>query len=1132
MELETFIARWAASGASELPNKDLFLVELCEVLEVPRPLPATGDLERDRYCFERDAVFVHEGGRSTIGRIDLYKHGCFLLEAKQGPGPDSRKRRAGRGSPRWNVAMRDALGQALGYAATLPKPPPFLLVCDLGHCFDVYASFDGTTAYRPYPDARSSRLFLADLGRHRERLRRIFVDPWSLDPSAEKVRVTREIAAHLADLARQLEAAGNPSEIVATFLMRCLFTLFAEDVGLLPDRPFRRSLEEWWVGNPPSFVPGVVSLWQAMRDGADNLCGKIRRFGGALFQTPSAPKLDAAQLERLREAAGCDWSEVEPAIFGTLLERAFDPEERHRLGAHFTPRSYVERLVRQVVEEPLRQEWDEVRGQARTLVHANRTRQARNAVAGFHRRLVAVRVLDPACGTGNFLYVTLDLLKRLESEVLELLADLGEPRQGLLGIEGNTVTPAQLHGIEVARWPREIAELVVWIGYLQWQVRVLGGASDVPEPVLQDFQNFERRDALLATDGWELVCDAPGVPASRWDRVSFRDHPITGQPVPDEEARLPVERGVRPRPAAWPEVRFVVGNPPFLGNKRMRAALGDAYVEALRRAYPEVPESADYVMYWWAKAAALARARRVERFGFITTNSIGQVFNRRVIERTLREPDPLSLVFAVPDHPWVGAADGAAVRIAMTVAAAGSEDGVLARVVRETPAGDGAVEVALDVRHGRLHADLSLGPDVAGAVPLAANRGLCGQGMKVVGDGFHVPESWPRGVRSPATGAPVVRPIVGARDVLAGRPGTPIIDFFGLSESRAKTLHPEAYQRLLTRVKPIRAHNRRRSIRELWWRFAWERPVLRRALAGLERYLVTPSTSKHRLFVSLPHETLWDGSLFAVAVADPFVFGVLSSRPHAVWARAAGGRIGVGNDPTWTNTTCFEPFPFPDPPAAERRRIGELALRIEHHRRERMERHPGLGLTALYNVVEAVRRAERLTEAERQVHDQGLASVLAGLHDELDATVAAAYGWPGGASDEELLGWLVELNAERSAEEAGGRVRWLRPELQAPEAPRAELQASLPGTLGPSPAARPALQPWPEELPGQLAAVRDLLAARPRAWSLEGLSRAFSGARRKELATVLETLSALGLALAFEEEGKERFWMAVTREVA
>src|SRR5690606_7508003 len=354
----------------------------------------------------------------------------------------------------------------------------------------------------------------------------------------------------------------------------------------------------------------------------------------------------------------------------------------------------------------------------------------------FHHRLCNVRVLDPACGSGNFLYVTLEHLKRLEGEVLNALDELGYRQTGLaLGGEradamaGETVDPHNLLGIELNPRAAAIAEVVLWIGYLQWHYRTRGDVHP-PQPVIRDFRNIENRDAVLAHDGVEFVTDERGVPVTRWDGETMKVSPVTGEMVPDEAARRPVERYRNPRKAAWPEADFVVGNPPCIGNNRMRTALGDGYVEALRGAWPEVPEPADFVMFWWHHAAQLTRRGAVERFGFITTNSIRQSFNRRVIEPHLADKkQPLSLVFAIPDHPWVDTADGAAVRIAMTVAKSGSHDGRVLEIESEQALTDGEVACEFRATRGRVHSDLRAGLALVDALQLQANRGLAFTGM-------------------------------------------------------------------------------------------------------------------------------------------------------------------------------------------------------------------------------------------------------------------------------------------------------------------------------------------------------------------------------------------------------------------
>jgi hypothetical protein len=584
-DADAFIAKWRGVTASELSTAQTFAMDLCQLLGVE---PPHADAEQ-QYMFERPVTFTHGDGSTSAGRIDLYKRGRFVLEAKKLKAPTHTKG--------FDDALLRARSQAEQYARALPASegrPPFLIVLDVGNRIELYAEFSRSGAtYTPFPDPRSHRIALDDLRdeKIRARLRTIWTDPLALDPSRESARVTREIAARLATLARSLEAAGHRAEAVAQFLMRCLFTMFAEDVKLLPSESFRDLLLKH-AEQPDTAMRMLGLLWHDMDKGGFSgaIASEVLRFNGKLFKQPDTLPLTREQIALLIEAARAKWEHVEPAIFGTLLERALDPDERHKLGAHYTPRAYVERLVLPTVIEPLRREWSDAHAAALTLAAEGKADEAVKTLRAFHHRLCTVRVLDPACGSGNFLYVTLEHLKRLEGEVLNALDELGFRQTGLAldgeradAMGGETVDPHQLLGIELNPRAAAIAEVVLWIGYLQWHYRTRGDINP-PQPVIRDFRNIENRDAVLAYDRMEYVLDERGVPVSRWDGVSMKASPVTGEEVPDDSKRLPLERYVNPRKAAWPEADFVVGNPPFIGNKRMRTALGDGYVEALQGA--------------------------------------------------------------------------------------------------------------------------------------------------------------------------------------------------------------------------------------------------------------------------------------------------------------------------------------------------------------------------------------------------------------------------------------------------------------------------------------------------------------------------------------------------------------------
>ena len=1136
--LDAFIARWQRAGGSERANYQLFLAELCELLALPRPDPAGEDTRDNAYVFERRVLMRQPDGSASNGFIDLYRRGAFVLEAKQ----------SGRtlDSSGWDKAMLRAHNQADQYARALPADegrPPFILVVDVGRNIELYAEFSRSGAtYTPYPDPRSHRIRLDDLHREdiRQRLREVWLDPLALDPARRSARVTREIADRLASLARSLEAAGHAPQQVAGFLMRALFTMFAEDVGLLPPRAFTELLESL-AGQPHTFAPMLEHLWQNMNTGGFSpiLRNKVLRFNGGLFSEASAIPLDRDQLELLLKASKADWRYVEPAIFGTLLERALDPRERHKLGAHYTPRAYVERLVLPTVIEPLRAEWREVQAAALTYEQQGKHKEAVAEIRTFHRHLCTVRVLDPACGSGNFLYVTLEHLKRLEGEVLNLLHDLGES-QGLLELEGVTVDPQQFLGLEINPRAARIAEMVLWIGYLQWHFRTHGSVTP-PEPVLRDFRNIQHRDALIAYEREEPVTDEAGRPITRWDGLTYRKSPITGEDIPDETAQVVQMRYVDPRRAEWPQADYIVGNPPFIGGWKMRAALGDGYVETLWSLYPEMPQKADFVMYWWDIAAEKVRTGGAHRFGFITTNSITQVFQRRILERHIgNTAAPLSLACAIPDHPWVDAADGAAVRIAMTVGAAGSAPGMRLEVVAETNNGGDEVDVQLLAREGVLHADLKIGANVASAVPLQANAGVCSPGVQLYGSGFVLePEKAAQllALTPTSTTQPIVRPYVNGRDLMQSSRGCSVIDFFGFDEEQARAVHPAAYQHVLDYVKPERALNRRESIRRLWWRFGWERPKLREMTLGVRRYISTPETASHRIFCFIDSTVLPDNRLTNIAVEDAFVLGVFSARIHVLWALTTGGTLE--DRPIYTKSTCFDPFPFPDPTPTQAARIRDLAEQLDAHRKRQQAQHPELTLTGMYNVLEKLRAGDTLTPKERTIHEQGLVSVLRELHDALDSAVFEAYGWcdlaaqlvgkPGAttplpdkpeaqaAAEEELLRRLVELNAVRAAEEARGHIRWLRPDYQNPGATSATaVPSQVEADFGPADEAESAAAPaaagkatWPKNMREQVAAVRSALAHQPL--PAEAIAARFKRTPRAGVQAVLEALEELGM---------------------
>ena len=672
------------------------------------------------------------------------------------------------------------------------------------------------------------------------------MDPFSLDPAKVSAEVTREIAGYLAMLATSLEKSGHTPRLVAEFLTRCLFCMFAEDVGLLPKDSFRGLLESLR-GSPQGFEPKLRTLFAEMQNGTDFsviLNKKLVRFNGGLFQDASVLPVNGMQLGILIQAAAMQWKDVEPAIFGTLLERALDPRERHQLGAHYTPRAYVERLVLPTVVEPLRAEWEAVRTAALLYAQKGNLAKARAEITRFHNQLCEVRILDPACGSGNFLYVALEHLKRLEGEVLDAAAGFGEDLP--LDLSTHSVDPHQFLGIELNPRAASVAELVLWIGYLQWHFRTRGQTLPA-EPVLKKFKNIECRDAVLAWDGDpQPARDEAGEIVTVWDRRSMKTDLVTGRNVPDETKRIPLLTYPNARPAKWPKADYIVGNPPFLGKGKIRADFGDGYVETLREVYADVPDSADFVMYWWQKAAILVGTRAVRRFGLITTNSLRQTFNRRVVQQHLGE---ISLVFAIPDHPWVDTVEGAAVRIAMTVGIRGKYSGELCAVVAEEHQDDGSATTTLSKQAGHIAADLTVGANTAEMAMLKANDELASTGLILGSRGFVISETDAGNFVSRNQNArKLIGPLRNGDDLMSAPRNVFVIDTAGWSEAQLRAEVPELYQHLLTTVFHERQQNRDPKLRREWWLFRRSNEQVRAAIAGLPRFIATVETAKHRIF--------------------------------------------------------------------------------------------------------------------------------------------------------------------------------------------------------------------------------------------------------------------------------------------
>ncbi|MGV0026284.1 DNA methyltransferase [Phormidesmis priestleyi] len=697
------------------------------------------------------------------------------------------------------------------------------------------------------------------------------------------------------------------------------------------------------------------------------------------------------------------------------------------------------------------------------------------------------------------------------------------------------MNPSQFLGIELNPRAAAIADLVIWIGYLQWHFRRFGDIPPV-EPVLREYKNIECRDAVLAYDGKEPDVDPKtGKVRSRWGGRMMK-HAVTGEMVPDPINQIPIYRYINPRSAEWQEADYVVSNPPFIGNAWIRERLGDGYAETLRKAYKDVPDTVDFVMYWWHKAAELARANTITRFGFITTNSIHQVRQRKVIEFHQNQKNPICLIFAIADHPWTD--EGAAVRIAMTVGQADSSNIVrvaqLGTVVQEVEAGtpeDSADRVEIYWESsGQILSNLRSGADITKTRTLQSNQNLVSRGVMPGSDGFQVQPS-EIGCVEPD----LLRTYFNGRDLLHTSRGHLIIDTAGLDENILRLTYPKTYQWLLERVKPERQTNNDPKLCREWWLYRRANTILRAALDGLDRFIVTAETAKHRVFVFLDSMVLPDNRLVSITLSDSYFLGILSSKLHICWALASGGTLE--DRPVYQKSICFDRFPFPDPTPDRRQQIRELGDRLDSHRKRVQAQHPEVTITAMYNLLEKIRAGQELSESDRAFNNKALVSTLKQIHDELDAAVFEAYGWDDlkaegqikSEVDEIILERLVALNAERAEEERNGLIRWLRPDYQAPgEIQTQQIIEGIAEVEVESAIAPVEQQKLPKAFKDQLAAVRDLLRTQGGEWTVEQIAAQFKGATRQKqtILTCLESLEALGIIAKHGEDSSDRWYLA------
>lgn len=954
MNAAEFIAKWRKVELKERSAAQEHFLDLCHL--VGHKTPAEADPKGERFCFEKGAA-KHGGGD---GFADVWYKDHFGWEYK-GKKKD----------------LTAAYNQLLLYRDALENPP-LLVVCDLDRII-VHTNFTNTAS-------EVHEIALDALGdpRNLEILRALFTDPEKLRPGKTTATITQNAAKHFAGIADSMRKRGLDAAQVAHFLDRVVFCLFAEDIGLLPDTIFTHIAEKT-ATDPKEFSHLLGQLFELMAKGGRFGLEKIPCFNGNLFDDATALDLTEDEAARIAAAASLDWSVIDPTIFGTLFERGLDPAKRSQLGAHFTGREDIELLVEAVVMQPLRREWDETRRFVEPLLEKTQKKsaiQAKSILQQFLSRLQTVKVLDPACGSGNFLYVTLHKLKDLEKEVIVYQIEHG------LDTSLPMVGPWQLYGIEINPYAHDLAQMTVWIGWLQWP-RLNGFGSIENEPILRKIgDNFQCKDAILdLTD-----------PAS-------------------------------PKEPEWPTVDFIVGNPPFLGGKMLRRELGDEYVDRMLALWKgRVPAEADLCCYWFEKGRAHIEQGRCKRAGLLATQGIRGGANREVLKRIKETGD---IFWAISDKDWV--LDGANVHVSLIAFDGGSQ-----------------LEKTLDGKTvGAINANLSATGDTTAVLSLLSNSNICFMGASKVG-AFDIPETqaieWlhapnPHGHPN----SDVLRPRLNGLAIVQRPSAVWIIDCGVDMRHDAFALYEAPYKHVETLVKPERQQHRQAINREKWWIFERPRPELRAATAMLARFIVTPQVAKHRLFILIDPVFLCDVTTLVFARSDDLFFGVLQSRVHEIWALKLGTRLETR--PRYTPTTCFETFPLPTPTEEQKQAIAEAAKSLDQLRtnwlnppewtKEEVLEFPGTvggpwdrfidpatvqdrgGVKV--GTVRYPRIVPRDEACAKQLQKRTLTNLynqrpawLDLAHKKLDEAAFAAYGWQPTLTDEEILERLLALNLERS----------------------------------------------------------------------------------------------------------------------
>jgi len=887
--------------------------------------------------------------------------------------------------------------------------PPLLVVCDFDR-YVVRTNFNGTVQEtHEFTNANIDSPPVLHL------LRAVFTEPEFLKPQRTTAEVTEKLAGQIAAVARSLQeresieladaktrrehaVAQRKNLRIARFLNRIVFCFFAEDTGLLPAN-LVTEIFKGGVNDPEHFSETLEELFATMATGGRFGRDKIRHFNGHLFEEATVFQLDEKEISALATAGEADWQFIQPSIMGNLFERGLDPNQRAQIGAHYTSEEDILTIVEPVLMAPLRREWSSLKSNlAPAFAKAKGGSADRAKLIAFHNELASITVLDPACGSGNFLYVSLKLLLDLEKEVIAFAAQLGFSFRPRVNVQ-------QLKAIELNAYAFELAQVAVQIGYLQW--RRDNGFQNDEEPVLQNLDNFQNEDALL-------------VPHFRSKSKSLKEA-RAGEHASDDALKFYTER-------EWPECDVIVSNPPFLGGKLLRRELGDEYVDAIFSNYTDrVEPQADLCCYWFEKARDLIEHADCNRVGLLATQGIRGGANRETLKRIKDSGD---IFFAISDREWI--LGGATVHVSMVGFDDGSETARTlndASVTNITPQLTATLDTSVAKRLGESSGLSFMGITPSGPFDIPADRAAA---MLIAPNPHGRPSS------------DVLRPWINGEEIADKWRGNWIIDFTSIESEAIASGYEQPFAHVAKVVGSARKSYKTGG--KLFWKFERARPAMRAAFAGHQRFLGRSMVGKHDFYRWIDTIFLPANLVIAFACQEDAFFGVAHSRIHNVWARAQGTQLRERESGfRYTPTTCFETFPFPEPTDEQKIDISTAAKELNELRENwlnppewtttRLLEFPGTtdgpwsrfvvdpgarGIgTVRYPRVEA-----RDDDCAKKLAKRTLTNLynerpawLANAHAKLDRAVAHAYGFPVDLTNEQILERLLALNQQRIVDE-------------------------------------------------------------------------------------------------------------------